>query len=152
MNNESIYLGDTKKKKFLNRIIERSENLTKELNQKMNSEASISLAKYGVLMAIFNSEDDEITMSNLSSELMVSNANMTGMTTRLKNDGLIHKKALPTGKRIYTIALTDHGHETIKKASQCYENWVTELMSSIDEDEIDLINGFLDKLNVKTEL
>ena len=152
MNKESIYLGDTKKKKFLNRIIERSENLTKELNQIMNREASISLAKYDVLMAIFNSEDEEITMSNLSSELMVSNANMTGMTTRLKNDGVIHKKALPTDKRIYTIALTDYGHETIRNASQCYENWVTDLMSSIDEDEIDLINGFLDKLNVKTDL
>jgi Mn-dependent DtxR family transcriptional regulator len=32
-------------------------------------------------------------MSNLSRELFVSNANMTGMTARLKADGLLIKKA-----------------------------------------------------------
>jgi len=77
----------------MNRIIGNSSKLMQELNHRMKHELSLSLAKYEVLLVINRAENGEITMSNLSRELLVSNANMTGMTSRLLVDGLVDKKS-----------------------------------------------------------
>lgn len=58
----------------------------------MKQELSLTPAKYEVLIAIKLSGNSEITMSDLSRQLSVSSANMTGMTKRLNKEGLIDKK------------------------------------------------------------
>lgn len=76
----------------MKRIIGNSNFLVQELNRRMKQELSLTPAKYEVLMAIKLSGNSEITMSDLSRKLSVSNANMTGMTKRLNKEGLIDKK------------------------------------------------------------
>ena len=66
----------------MKRIIGNSNFLVQELNRRMKQELSLTPANYEVLMAIKLSGNSEITMSDLSRKLSVSNANMTGMTKR----------------------------------------------------------------------
>ena len=86
-------------------------------------------------------------MSNLSRELLVSNANMTGMTTRLQTAGLVVKKSLPSDRRIYSVALTDEGRDKLKKAEEKHGVWIRELLACVDGGEVDFMNSFLDKMD-----
>lgn len=135
----------------MNRIIDNSSRFTQELNRRMQSELSISLAKYEVLIVIDRAPDGVITMSNLSRELLVSNANMTGMSTRLQAVGLVDKKALPTDRRIFSVALTEKGKSVLKDANEKHGIWIRELLASVDVDEVDFMNKFLDKMDKQSE-
>ncbi|MCC3860344.1 MarR family winged helix-turn-helix transcriptional regulator [Pseudemcibacter aquimaris] len=139
------------KTRLMNRMIGNSSRLTQELNKRMKQEFSLSLAKYDVLMAIERAEDGEITMSNLSRELLVSNANMTGMTSRLQADGLVEKKTMPSDRRIYSVALTEEGRTRLEQAIEKHGIWIRELMDCIDSDEVNFMNSFLDKMDKQTD-
>ncbi|MDG1707882.1 MAG: MarR family transcriptional regulator [Emcibacteraceae bacterium] len=151
MNKEKIDQGSCNKTRLINRMIDNSSRLTQEINRRMKQELSLSLAKYEVLVAIDKAEGGEITMSNLSRELLVSNANMTGMTSRLQADKLVVKKALPTDRRIYSVALTQEGQVRLEKASVKHGLWVRELMACVDSDEVSFMNSFLDKMDRQTD-
>jgi DNA-binding MarR family transcriptional regulator len=150
MNNDNINNGSCNKARLLSRMIDNSSRLTQELNRRMKQEFSLSLAKYDVLVVIEKADGNKITMSNLSRELLVSNANITGMTSRLQADGLVDKKAFPSDRRIYSVGLTDEGKSRLEKASKKHSLWTKELMACIDSEEVNLMNGLLDKMDRQT--
>jgi|APSaa5957512493_1039668.scaffolds.fasta_scaffold35156_2 DNA-binding MarR family transcriptional regulator len=151
MNEKKLDSGSCQKTRLMNRIIGNSSRLMQELNRRMKQELSLSLAKYEVLIAIDRAENGEITMSNLSRELLVSNANMTGMTSRLQVDGLVSKRSLPTDRRIYSVALTEEGKSRLEVAAEKHGVWIRELMACVDSDEVSFMNTFLDKMDRQAE-
>lgn len=151
MNQDKKYNDDSQITILLNRMISNCNRITQELNRQMKQEMSLTLAKYEVLIAIKNSDDGQITMSNLSQKLSVSNANMTGMTARLLKDELIEKKAFPKDRRIFSVALTDKGYEILEKAQENYGHWVSEIFKNIDEEDLIFANDFIDNLDRNLE-
>ncbi len=147
MNDDLIDTGSCRKTRLMNRMVNNSSRLTQELNRRMKKELSLSLAKYKALVVIDHAPDGEITMSNLSRELLVSNANMTGMSARLQSDGLIEKKALPADRRIFSVKLTAKGKDIVEQAVEKHGEWIRELMACVDNDEVNFMNEFLDKMD-----
>lgn len=151
MKDEKLVSVGCKNTMLLNRMISNCNRITQELNRQMKQEISLTLAKYEALIAIKNSDDGQITMSNLSRELSVSNANMTGMTARLLKDELIEKKAYPKDRRIFSVALTDKGYEMLQKAQAKHGHWASEIFKNIDGNDLIFANGFIDKLDSNLE-
>jgi DNA-binding MarR family transcriptional regulator len=151
MNQNKKYNNDCQITMLLNRMISNCNRITQELNRQMKNEMSLTLAKYEVLIAIKNSDDGQITMSNLSQKLSVSNANMTGMTGRLLKDELIEKKAFPKDRRIFSLALTDKGYEILEKAQEKYGHWTSEIFQNIDANDLMLANIFINKIDESLE-
>lgn len=134
------------KTKLMNRLTGTCNQITQILNRHLMEDLSLSLAKYEVLVAIDDSENGEITMSNLSRELNVSNANMTGMTSRLQADGYLQKKSLPTDRRIFSVVLTDEGEDILEKAKVKYSSIVRDLLAKIDDQQAADFSNFLAKI------
>lgn len=151
MNIDKKNNGNCQKAMLLGNMIRNCNRITYELNRLMKQELSLTLAKFDVLQVIKYSENSEITMSNLSQELSVSNANMTGMTNRLLKDGLIEKKNLQKDRRIFKVALTEKGNNLLKRAGELHGYWTKEIFQSVDLEEVSLVSIFLDKLNRDTE-
>ena len=149
MQNGEVEVGGCPKAELMTRMIGTCNQITQDLTRRMMDELSLSLAKYEVLLAVNSADNGEITMSNLSRELNVSNANMTGMTSRLQSDGFLEKRSLPTDRRIYSVALTEAGRDILEKAKVKYDLWIGELMAKFEEDTVQDFNGLLDKLSVK---
>lgn len=131
---------------LMNRMLGICSRIAQILNRRMKQELSLTLAKYEVLLAVSLSEDSEITMGNLSRELSVSNANITGMIARLRKERLVRKKALPSDRRVYSVSLTDEGREMLEKAVEKRELWISELMANIKNDDITFMNTVFDKI------
>lgn len=146
MNTTKINSNVCQKTELMNRMVGNCNRLTQELNRRMKLGLGLSLAKFDVLLVIKDAEGSEITMSNLSRELLVSNANMTGMTTRLQADGLVEKKPLQSDRRIYSVTLTDEGRAKLEKAIERHQVWVDELMACVDADDVKSLNRVFDKM------
>ena len=135
---------------LMHRMIFNSSRVTHEINRRMKQELNLSLAKFEALIAIENAPDDVITMSNLSKELSVSNANITGMINRLLADGLVLKKALPTDRRIYCVTISDKGRTMLENAMEMHTIWVKELMESVNSEDVNFMNKIMDKMDRQT--
>lgn len=139
------------KSRFVSRLIDNSSRITNELNRRLLKDFAISIAKYEVLQAIKNCKADENTMSNLSTKLNVSNANITGMINRLRLDGLVVKKPTVSDRRIYCVTLTNDGENLLTRAREKRAEWVQQLMGNVKFEDVDLINYVFDKLDQQTE-
>ena len=137
MTNENSDSSDQKQLKLWVRMLASSTRVSQLLNKRMKQNTVLTLAKFDVLVAIDRSPGGVITMSALSRMLLVSNANTTGMVSRLMTDGLVEKWALPTDRRVYSVAMTREGRKTLKHAIGIHKGWVDELLGSIEEDKID---------------
>jgi len=129
--------GDQKYLKLWVRMLGSSTRVVQILNKRMKEHTPLTLAKFDVLVAIDRAPGGVITMSELSRMLLVSNANTTGMVSRLMKDGLVEKWALPTDRRVYSVAMTSEGRKILKHAIAIHKGWVDELLGSIDEDKLD---------------
>ncbi|MCK5425545.1 MAG: MarR family transcriptional regulator [Emcibacter sp.] len=132
---------EQKKLKLWVRMLASSTRVVQVLNKRMKQQTPLTLAKFDVLVAIDRTPGGVVTMSELSRMLLVSNANTTGMVSRLIKDGLVEKWALPTDRRVYSVAMTSEGRKTLKHAIGVHKGWVDELLGSIDEDKLDGLIG-----------
>ncbi|NOZ65905.1 MAG: MarR family transcriptional regulator [Alphaproteobacteria bacterium] len=83
--------GDQKYLKLWVRMLGSSTRVVQILNKRMKEHTPLTLAKFDVLVAIDRAPGGVITMSELSRMLLVSNANTTGMVSRLMKDGMVEK-------------------------------------------------------------
>lgn len=126
-------------------------DITQTLNKRMRQYTPLTLAKFDVLMAINRASDDVITMSELSRMLMVSNANMTGMTKRLVKDGFVRKWALPTDRRVYGVALTGEGKRVLQETMTIHHEWIEELIGGVRREDISDMIKKLDNLKASVK-
>lgn len=150
MNKENIGGEDHKHLKLWVRMLASSTRVTQVLNKRMKQHTLLTLAKFDVLVAIDRTPGGVITMSELSRLLLVSNANTTGMVSRLMRDGLVEKWALPTDRRVYSVAMTSEGRRALKHAIVVHKEWVDELLGGIDENKLDDLIGLFTQF--KTDL
>ncbi len=150
MDKEILEAGDQKQLKLWVRMLASSTRVVQILNKRMKEYTPLTLAKFDVLVAIDRAPGGVITMSELSRMLLVSNANTTGMVSRLMKDNLVEKWALPTDRRVYSVAMTSEGRKTLKHAIAIHKKWVDELLGGIEEDKLDglieLFDQFKDNL------
>jgi len=137
MNKEILEAGDQKHLKLWVRMLASSTRVVQILNKRMKEHTPLTLAKFDVLVAIDRAPGGVITMSELSRMLLVSNANTTGMVSRLMKDNLVEKWALPTDRRVYSVAMTSEGRKTLKHAIAIHKEWVDELLGGIEADKLD---------------
>lgn len=137
MSKENIDVDGQKQLKLWVRMLASSTRVVQVLNKRMKQHTPLTLAKFDLLVAIDRTPGGVITMSELSRMLLVSNANTTGMVGRLIKDGLVEKWALPTDRRVYSVAMTSEGRKTLKHAIVIHKKWVDELLGGIDRDKID---------------
>ncbi len=143
MDSEVSQIEDHKHLSLWVRMVASSTRVVQILNKRMKENTPLTLAKFDVLVAIDRTPGGVITMSELSRLLLVSNANTTGMVGRLIKDGFVEKWALPTDRRVYSVAMTSEGRKALKHAIGIHKEWVDELLGGIDEDKIDgLIDTF----------
>lgn len=145
MDKEIMIGGEQKQLKLWVRMLASSTRVVQVLNKRMKEHTPLTLAKFDVLVAIDRTPGGVITMSELSRMLLVSNANTTGMVSRLMKDGLVEKWALPTDRRVYSVAMTSEGRKILRHAIIVHKEWVDELLGGIDKDRLDgLIDLFSD--------
>jgi len=108
------------------------------IRTRLREQFDTTLPRFDVLAAL-DRFPDGLTMGALSRCLMVSNGNVTGVVTRLEQDGLIKRVPLKTDRRTHVVRLTEDGEAAFRDMAQIHEGWIDEMFAAIDSDEADFL-------------
>ncbi|GAB4536537.1 MAG: MarR family transcriptional regulator [Parvularculaceae bacterium] len=107
----------------------------KTLRNRLAQEFGSTLPRFDVLAAL-DRDPEGLTMSELSSRLLVSNGNVTGLVTRLQQDGLVERRANEQDRRVFRVRLTNRGREAFRRMAAVHEGWVEGMFAELSDEEI----------------
>jgi DNA-binding MarR family transcriptional regulator len=107
-------------------------------------EFNVTLPRFD-LMAQLDKTPAGMTLGELSSRMMVSNGNVTGLVERLVADGLLARKPAPNDRRAQIVRLTPAGRRAFRAMARAHEGWISEIFADLKPSEISALMGFLAK-------
>jgi DNA-binding MarR family transcriptional regulator len=98
------------------------------------------------LLAQLDRAPDGLTMSELSARMMVSNGNITGLTDRLVEEGLVKRTQSARDRRSSHVSLTPAGKKAFDAMTPEHERWIDEMMAGLSRQEMQQLFQLLGKL------
>lgn len=112
------------------RLLRATRMIEGELRERLRSRHNTTLPRFDVLAALYRHEKG-LRMSALSSELMVSNGNVTGIVERLVSEGLVMRHAVEGDRRATVVRLTRKGREDFAALAGEHEAWLGEMLGTL---------------------
>jgi DNA-binding MarR family transcriptional regulator len=116
--------------------------IEQRLRSQFREKFQVTLPQFDVLSELERAEEP-LTMSQLSSDLMVSNGNVTGVVDRLVKSGLVKRMRSRRDRRVQNIRLTKEGAEHFRKMARWHEQLVSEIFSSMSSAELEKLQELL---------
>jgi len=117
-------------------LLKTSRMVENTVRERLRRQFDTTLPRFDV-MAMLAKSGNGLKMSDLSSQLMVSNGNVTGIIDRLVSDGLVMRVSIKGDRRATLVRLTARGAAEFGNMAKAHEDWVAELFSGLTDAEID---------------
>ncbi|WP_413888749.1 MarR family winged helix-turn-helix transcriptional regulator [Candidatus Aalborgicola defluviihabitans] len=104
--------GDHAALKLWLRMLSCTNQIEAEIRRRLRLRFDTSLPRFDYLAQLYR-EPDGLRMKELSSHLMVTGANVTGVTDELERDGLVARSSSPSDRRSWIVRLTPKGTPAI---------------------------------------
>ncbi len=127
------------------RLLTCSTLIEREVRQRLREEFDITLPRFD-LLAQLDRAPDGLTMGTLSSRLMVSNGNITGLIDRLVTEGLVERQPAPGDRRAQLVRLTPEGKDAFDRMTPAHAGWIHNLFAGLDRTELTALFDSLAKL------
>ncbi len=121
--------------RFWLQMLKATKHVENEIRDRLRCEFETTLPRFDV-MAMLHKSGAGLIMSELSSELMVSNGNVTGIIDRLVGEGLVVRVSIEGDRRATLVRLTPKGDQVFAKMATTHESWVAELFGELNDDEV----------------
>jgi DNA-binding MarR family transcriptional regulator len=102
------------------------------------------------LMAQLDRAPEGLTMSELSSRLMVSGGNVTGLVESLQREGLVVRNTHARDRRSMVIRLTPKGRRFFRSMTPIHEQWIDALLGGMSRGEMEKLFELLGKVKLST--
>ena len=132
------------------RIVSCSQMVEQEIRTMLRDKFDTTLPRFELLSAL-DGVADGLSMGELSSWLMVTKGNVTGIAERLSEDGFIKRNPTPTDRRSFCVTLTPKGKKAYKEMEEQYESLLDKLFSGVSLDDSDMFTGVLAKVKEEVE-
>lgn len=126
------------------RLLSCSTLLEKRIRRRLAEDFETTLPRFDVLAA-FERAPAGLSMGELSKFLLVSNGNVTGIVSRLIEDGLAERVA-GGDRRTVRVRMTPRGRRTFKMISAQHEKWIDKMMGGLSGREIATLLALLAKV------
>jgi len=124
------------------RLLGTTRRVEAVLRERLRTEFDTTLPRFDVLAAL-SRHPGGLKMNELSSQLKVSNGNVTGIISRLVDDGWVERIAIAEDRRATRIKLTETGRAQFNRMAAAHEGWVDELFSNLSADAAHHMNELL---------
>ena len=115
-----------------------------EVRRRLRQSFDVTLPRFD-LMAQLDRVRGVMTLGELSSRMMVSNGNVTGLVERLVADGLVARRPSPSDRRVQLVSLTPEGRRAFRALARAHENWIAEIFSDLKASDISVLMELLAK-------
>lgn len=124
------------------RLLRASRTIEAELRDRLKKEFGTTLPRFDVMAALYRAPEGML-MSDLSSFLLVSNGNVTGIVDRLVSEGLVSRARRNGDRRTSMVSLTEAGANAFRAMAYAHEAWIGELLGGVDEEETQRLAAML---------
>ena len=115
-----------------------------EVRRRLRQSFDVTLPRFD-LMAQLDRVRGPMTLGELSSRMMVSNGNVTGLVERLVADGLVARRPSPSDRRVQLVSLTPEGRRAFRALARAHENWIAEIFSDLKASDLSTLMELLAK-------
>ncbi|MFZ5608668.1 MAG: MarR family winged helix-turn-helix transcriptional regulator [Pseudomonadota bacterium] len=127
------------------RLLSCATVIEKRLRNNLAKDFHTTLPRFDVLSALERNPKG-LTMGALSSALMVSNGNVTGVVNRLIKDGLIIREVDAKDRRTFRVRLSPQGKKDFAAMAKVHEGWVDAMFAELSNAEIEALMEQLARL------
>jgi DNA-binding MarR family transcriptional regulator len=124
--------------------------IEKKLRTRLDADFKTTLPRFDVLAAL-ERHAQGLKMSALSEFLMVSNGNVTGVVSRLIEDGLVTRTVDQEDRRSATVRLTRKGRDSFLKMAAVNEGWMDKMFADLSDPEIEDLMRLLTRVRRSIE-
>ncbi len=143
---ESALASDTKLElKVWLRLLTCTTLIERDVRQNLRERFDTTIARFDLLSQLDRTPKG-LTMGELSSRLMVTNGNVTGLTDALVREGLVSRAPEPGDRRSLRIRLTAAGKQFFDAMTPVHERWIDRLMAGLTRAEMAHLLELLGKL------
>ena len=132
------------------RLLTCTNLMERRVRSRLRREFDTTLPRFDVL-AQLDRAPEGLTMGALSSRLMVSPGNLTGLTERLENEGLVTRAAAANDRRAQLVRITPKGRQAFDAMTPAHAAWVTEMMAALGGADKAALLALLGKLKLSLE-
>ena len=122
------------------RMFRTTRSVEARLRKMLSDSFDSTLPRFDVLAALYRAEGG-LKMSGLSSQLLVSNGNVTGIVDRLVGDGMVERVTADGDRRASLVRLTAKGRKDFIAMAARHEAMINDVFSDLEEQDL---NGLAD--------
>ena len=106
-----------------------------EVRRRLRESFDVTLPRFD-LMAQLDRTPDGMTLGELSSRMMVSNGNVTGLVERLVETGHLDRRTSDSDRRVQVIRLTRIGRAEFRRMATEHETWIADIFSELTPKDV----------------
>lgn len=107
-----------------------------------------TLPRFDVMAALYRKRDN-VTMSELSRLLLVSNGNATAVVDRLEADGLVRRTQSEADRRTIFVAPTAEGIAMFERWANGHEAEVDRIFNGMTAEELEQVSGIFKRIGAR---
>jgi DNA-binding MarR family transcriptional regulator len=130
------------------RLLKATRMVEAELRERLRLEFETTLPRFDVLAALRRAPKG-LRMSALSTELKVSNGNVTGIVDRLVADRFVVRVPVDNDRRAMVVRLTARGKDGFDAMARAHEHWIDGLMGGVSPEMARDLSGALDQVSAE---
>ena len=131
------------------RLLACTNLIESRVRTRLREDFDTTLPRFDMLAQLDTASADApqgITMGALSRRLMVTNGNLTGLTERLVQEGLVKRKVSAKDRREQRVALTPHGKRALAAMAAEHKRWIDGMFSGLDATDVQRLYELIGRL------
>lgn len=109
-------------------LFQTHERLVRATHRELMAEHRLPLSTFETLVNIAHAEGQEISISDLAENVMLSPSQVSRLVIELEREGLVTRRRNPSDARSTRAALTQKGEERLQKAAPTYLTTIRRLL------------------------
>ena len=136
------------------RLLACTNLVEREVRGRLRDRFDTTLPRFDVLAqldAAARESKAEVTMSDLSRRLMVTNGNLTSLVERLVREGLVKRETMATDRRTQIVRLTPAGKRSLDAMTPEHQEWIDSLFAELTPADRTRLYDLLGKLRTSVQ-
>jgi DNA-binding MarR family transcriptional regulator len=130
------------------RLLACTTQIESEIRRRLRARFGISLARFDYMAQLYRHRDG-LKMKALSSYLMVTGGNITGLTDELEHENLVERRPDPADRRAWLVRLTPKGRRAFETMAAEHEHWIIELLGGLEPRDLQQLHTLLGALRLR---
>lgn len=127
----------------------KTKDMLEEVHDRFFEQYDLSNTKFNILVILYKGHKEEpMYMSQIGERMLLSNANITGLTDRLEKQAYVRRVRSSEDRRKIVVEITREGVECVERVIKDYIRWSEKLMNPLKANEKEKFVELLKKLQL----